>query len=237
MSSSVQTLLNAVVDELGIMRPSGYVGGADVASRQLVALLHAVGDYIVSQAEWQALILQGTIATVAGTADYALPSDWTAFIDETQWNSTQRAPMSGPRNQRDWAQVEGSGVNIGPYFAQQLRGNRVRLQPTPTSVETLTYYYLSGNWVSLAAGGSAERVASDNDTCIWLDDRMIVLGVKAYWLRSKRLSYDEEMDQFEKRIISERAANRGSKTLSMDPRESQGYGQTGFIIPVGSWPL
>ena len=48
-SSVIKILLDTVVDELGILRPSAYVGAQDIQGRQLLALFHQTGDYLVNQ--------------------------------------------------------------------------------------------------------------------------------------------------------------------------------------------
>jgi hypothetical protein len=232
-SSTLATILNAVYDELGLPRPAAYVGNSDGAVRQMLAHFVAMGDKLVGEHEWQGLITSAALTTVAGSPQYALPADFDGFIDETQWNTSARARVGGPRNQRDWAQVEGAGVNIGPYFAQQIRNNLITLQPLPTSIQTLSYYYLSAYWVLTGTPAvKAYRPLSDSDVTIWLDDRMQITGTKYRWLRSKGLDYTEERDEYMDRVKQLISSDRGAKTLSLDPTESQGYGQTGFVIPI-----
>lgn len=231
--SVIKILLDTVVDELGILRPNGYVGAQDIQARQLVALFHQVGDYIVDQADWQVLIKMGLFNTAPNTQAYALPADWVAFIDETMWNRTAKVKVHGPRNQSDWAAADAIRVGSGPYFVQQLRNDQIFLQPVPTDYHQISYYYLSGDWIQTATGHD-DRATSDNDKTVWSDDRMIIMGVKAAWLRSKRLSYDEEAKQFEDQIRANASIDRGAQDLSMDPSQQQAP-PYGVMVPAGNW--
>src|SRR5574343_1555210 len=147
MGSSVPPILDTVSDELGLPRPTGYGGGYDIQQRQLVALFHAIGDYLVGEHDWQVLVAKHSFNTVNATASYALPTYYASMVDDTMWDTTQKVKVDGPRSQPDWAEVEGWGVSVGPYYTYQIRGDLLYLQPTPSSVRTITYYYLASAWV------------------------------------------------------------------------------------------
>lgn len=237
-SSVIKILLDTVVDELGILRPSAYVGAQDIQGRQLLALFHQTGDYLVNQNDWQALIKEALFNTSPGIIQYGLPGDFAGMIDETMWNNTLKVSVPGPRNQSDWAAIEALH-RTGPRFAQHLRADKINLQPAPDGYYQIYYYYLSSSWVFSAASGTAayyDRAKSDLDKVVWYDDRLIISGVKAAWLRAKRLSYDEEWDLFQQQIRKNIEVDRGAQTLSMDPSTAGlTTNPTGLVIPAGNW--
>jgi hypothetical protein len=228
-----QTLTD-VCGELGVNAPSNFVGNADLSAKQFVAIAQTSGDLLLAEFNWQALITKYTFATVNGTEAYALPADFDSFIDETQWNLSSRWPVQGPRSQRDWAQVEGFTVNIGPYFAQQLRGAQLLLQPIPTSAQTIFYYYLSKNWITNAGPTQsidASRLDNDLNLTVY-PDNLLKMAVKYRWLRAKRMSYDEEYEDYTDALQDAITSDRGARTVSLDPG---GYNQqwgTGIVVPV-----
>jgi hypothetical protein len=133
-------------------------------------------------------------------------------------------------DQPDWAQNEFGLVSVSPYYRQQLRGLNLYLQPTPASTTTLNYYYVSKNWI-IAAGVPASTFAKDSDTFLFRDD-LLVAGLRWRWLRAKRLSYDEERDDYDRLLLAAKAQDRGARTISMDPAREMGMANYGFVIPI-----
>lgn len=229
---SLASVLQQVADEVGVTRPSVNAPvAADTSTQQFVALLKRAGEELIRGFDWSVLLTSGTISTVDGQEAYDMPDDFARFVDETQWNSSTRMPLFGPLNQPNWSQNEFGMVNVGPFFQQQLRGNVLYLQPTPSSVATINFYYVSKNWIYSGGGTTtASTFGLDADTFLFRED-LLAQSLKWRWLRAKRLSYDEEKDEFDRLLIEARAEDRGARTLSMDPRREQ-WPQFGFIVPI-----
>lgn len=231
---SLGSLLRQAADEVGITRPSVNAPQAvDTGTQQMVALLKRAGEDLISKFEWSALITGGTLTTVAHQAAYAVPADFDRFVDETQWQSSSRVPLYGPLNQQDWARNEFGAVTVGPYYRQQLRGNSLYLQPTPSAAgQTVAFYYISSNWIQQSGDPTqpSTSFAADADTFL-LPEALLLASVKWRLLRAKRLSYDEERDEFDRLLVSAQAQDRGARTLSMDPQGAR-EGRFGFVIPI-----
>lgn len=228
---SLLTVLQAVSDEVGVTRPSVNAPvAADISTQQFVALLKRAGEELLEAFDWSALITTGTVTTVSGTASYPVAADFNRFVDETQWNTSGRVPLFGPMNQPDWAQNEFGMVNVSPYYRQQLRGSSLYLQPTPSSAQTINFYYISKNWI-VAGGVASSTFSLDSDTFLFRED-LLVASLKWRWLRAKRLSYDEERDEFDRLLMAAKAQDRGARTVSMDPAREQGMANYGFVVPI-----
>jgi hypothetical protein len=140
-------------------------------------------------------------------------------------------PLFGPLNQPNWAQNEFGMTNVGPFFQQQLRGTTLYLQPTPSSVQTIDFYYVSKNWIYQGGGATTgSTFTADSDTFLFREE-LLIQSLKWRWLRAKRLSYDEERDEFDRLLLRAQAEDRGARSLSMDPSREQ-WPQFGYIVPI-----
>lgn len=238
-SSTVQTILDAVHDELGLNRPQGYVGSTDVQSRQMVALFHAVGDRLTTDYPWQALIKQHTYTGVPGTIQTwrSLPADFNGFVDETLWNTSSRVPVES-REIDDYAAVEASAVTATPYPAQMLKANEIVMQPADGNSNSFSFYYTSSYWVCIgttqASFAYTDRATADSDRTVYADDRLLISGVKYQWLRAKRLSYDEEFAEYKSRLRSNMGSDQARSALSLIPGRGSNI-KAGIVVPVGNW--
>jgi hypothetical protein len=229
---TLQSIVYQVCDEVGLNRPGAIVAATDTQTMQLRALLLRSGQKLVERYEWSGLIVDLTFPTVISTPNYAMPADFNRFVDDTQWNQSNRVPLFGPQNQQDWAQNEFGMINVGPFFRQQLRGSSLWLQPTPQSVQNIGQYYVSNYWIQQAAGPLAATFASDNDTFPAFTDELLCASLKWRWLRAKGLSYDEEKDDYQKLLAESFVQDRGSRNLSLDPQREQFKPRYGFVVPI-----
>lgn len=231
-------IINRVCDDVGLNRPLAPITAqTDRQTLQLLALLRAAGDDLITDFDWQALIQVATITTVAGTQNYALPTDWARSVTETEWFTTAKVPLFGPLNDKDFAQNAYGLINVGPYYRYQIKQGGIYLQPVPTtSGQTLNYVYVSSYWVRNFASATSTYTngasfVSDSDL-FNLNEQLLFLGARWRWRRAKGLAYDEEKDEYDRESYRARADDRGSRSLDADPAGEVFNMQTGFIVPV-----
>jgi hypothetical protein len=95
------------------------------------------------------------ITTVAGTASYALPSDFMALISlETQINGSNVYLRQYNQQERPWLRniSDWSLASMCPMY--RLRGNNLDFAPVPNAVYTVNMYYIP----------SAPQLVNDTDT-------------------------------------------------------------------------
>jgi hypothetical protein len=195
------TLLSIVrdaTDRLGITRPTSVFASTDQQVLTLLGLAQEEGKDLAKRHTWQALQTEHTFSTANGTASYALPSGFDAFIKETVFNRTRRRRMYGDLTPEQWQETQSSLVTmVNPAF--RIRANLFYISPTPTSIETITYEYLSKNWCQSDALVGQSAWAADTDTGI-LDEELMTLGLKWRWKKSKGLDYAEDFTSYEIRV-------------------------------------
>jgi len=209
---------NALREISGFDVPGTIVGNQNETAVTVLAVLRREGMRL-RKFNWDALIAEGTIATVAGQASYARPDDFRHFANTSQWDRTNNLRLRGPTTPAEWqflkGSVTGSTGTIERWF--RVKGRQIFIHPTPeTDNETIAYEYYSTNWVVVQSDGStAAEITSDNDTVL-LDDEVLTLGVKWRFLKAKGIPWEAEYREYEDMVQSLLGQNGGSPVVALD---------------------
>jgi hypothetical protein len=92
-----------------------------------------------------------------------------------------------------------------------------------TTAEYLGMEYISKYWVRDNSGTSKSSFTVDTDTCVF-PDRLMVLGLKLKYMRAKGFDVGSMAEpgslvyEYEGELSRAKVADKGAKTLSMNPR-------------------
>ena len=189
---------NALTEIGGFQIPSSFYGSTDATARQCVSLVVREGMTLEREHRWSSLITSTTITTVSGTASYALPSDFRAFANMSQWDRTNSIPLIGPTTAHTWQFLKSglsASATINRWF--RVQNGYIYIHPTPSSADTLAYDYYSKSWIIKQADSSyVSAFNSDNDT-LRLDEELVTLGLKWRFLQAKGMPYQPEYAEYE----------------------------------------
>ena len=210
---SLLEVCTAVADECGFAAPSQIIGSADDTAVQLLALANKSGR-LLARKPWQVLQKEHTFSTVDATADYALPSDFGWYINDTVWDRTDYWKMRGSLSPSEW-QVYKSGIATStPRSRFRVKAGRLYIDPTPSSVRSIVLEYVSKQWASNSTGDTfAVAFAADTDTTRF-DELLLQLDLTWRYLARKGLAYAEEKAEAEAQIELALAHDTPSPTLS-----------------------
>jgi hypothetical protein len=218
--SAVLSIVTRACDELTLPRPSVVVASTDPQVRQLLALLHQEGRYLMKggmkKHNWSFLRTLYTFPTVASTATYAVPSDFDRMIDDTFWDQTNDRKVSGPDTPQvdRWRQQSISGP-VGIHKNFRVVGSNVQLFPTPDAVATMGYEYVSNKWARKADATAQTEFLLDTDTSVF-DPYLMILGLKWRFLVAKGLDASAakmEYDDYYEGCVS---GDSAGETLMLD---------------------
>lgn len=217
------TICQNVADEIGIPRPTAVIGSSDPQIRQLLRIANRVGDTLYKAHEWTILQRLHSFNTVASTAEYALPSDFGHFIDNTAWDSTNYWDMRGPLSPQEWA-VRKYGIIGASAFRKRWRLKRTAsgntdtffIDPTPTTADALVYEYLSNGWVIKNSDSTVTNAwVADADTTVF-DEYLFEMGMIWRWQSRKGFDVTIDLPDFENELEKAIARDGGSQTLSLN---------------------
>ena len=87
---SLLTIIQNVMLEIGLPRPTTAFTSEDKSVRQIIALANREGNELYSYNDWAVLQKRSTITLVAGQSVYNLPSDFGRIINRTLWDTSNR---------------------------------------------------------------------------------------------------------------------------------------------------
>lgn len=218
--SSVKEIVQRACDELTLPRPTAVIGASDPQARQLLALLHQEGRYLmkggIKKHNWSFLRTLYTFPTVASTSTYAVPSDFDRMIDDTFWDQTNNTKVMGPDVPAvdRWRQQSVSG-SVGIHKNFRVVGSNVQLYPTPDAVATMGYEYISTKWARSNASVAQSEFLADTDTSLF-DPYLLILGLKWRFLAAKGLEASAAKLEYDDYYESTVAGDSAGETLRLD---------------------
>lgn len=181
---SLLKIIQTACAELALPQPNAALGSSEKSVLKLVAFVRATCDVLLSEYDWQELTTQYELATKPGRASYPFPADSDRFVSGTIFDSGSRWELTGALTSRQWARLRTNNAITQPYTQYKIEGNQIHLIPTPENSSTITYEYISSNYViDPATGQTKSDFEIDSDVCLF-DYRTVVFGVKYRWLAS-----------------------------------------------------
>ena len=234
---SLLTIIQAVADRIGIVRPTAAIGSSDSQVRNLLGLIQQEGKDLAVRYNWSALTKEKTFtATATAAQSGALPTDFDRFINGSMWNRTRDNCIEGPLSAQDWQAIQATvAPNVTEAF--RVRGSSLLITPTPTAGDSYAYEYVSTYWCGTAASTEPGLTEFANDSDIsYVKDELLILGVIWRFQKARGLDYGESMQSYE--ISVKRAIDRdGGAGVLMMGGPSSYYHAPKARVPDGSWDL
>lgn len=232
---SLLTVIQKSCRLLSIPVPLEVVNSTDTQVQQLYELANEEGNELAGAADWQVMRKQHTFTTVATPAQTsAIPTDWDRFIANSFFNRSQMRSVIGPITPQQWQAIQAQPQLNRVFLAFIERDNQFLVTPTPAAGETIAYEYVTKNWVYSDDVVPVARsdYEADTDTS-YLDEKLIVLGVRWRFLKSKGLEFGEDFRTYQTERNQKMARDGGNGMITTT-------GDNQFLLspnlPIGSFP-
>jgi hypothetical protein len=217
------SIIQDTFDEVGFPRPSSVAGNTDQLARQALALLNREGKQLAREFDWSVLEREYTFATVSGTAEYALPSDYDHFSNDTQWDRTRLTPLMGPTSPQAWQEVKSGLVGTGAYYrrwrvkrAAATLGQKFVLDPTPTSSgDTIAFEYISNFWATDTLGTTGKSAMTVDTDLPLIPEHLLIMGLRWRILSAKGLEYGDQLSEYQTAVMTATGRDKGAPKLSL----------------------
>jgi len=214
-------IINQVAVEVGLDAEADPYSSEDKNMIKLQYLLNTAGTELVMLYPWAILRKEATITT-DGSESYALPSDFSYKIDQTDWNRTADLPMAGPLSAQDWSFILGRGLSADTFYASfRLMENEVYILPTSVASGTdIRYEYLSRNWVSTNSTTIAPALdeISVGTNAPLFEPLIIQRYLKVKWYESIGADSTKAQADFDQAFMFWAGKDKGGKILSLARR-------------------
>jgi len=231
-------VLTQVAGELGLPQPATVVGLSDVQSIQLLSLLNSAGNELLLYYPWEQFAKQFTITLLTATESYALPTDYSYFRDQTQWDATNHWPLLGPKSAQEWAWLKNSFVATLPRMRYRIQQDLFKVFPIPTGAGPFsTFYmeYISRYWVRATASATPDKdmITLDTDV-LHYEPWLLVKFVKFKFYELKGFKTAGVQADFMRVFENLTGKDTGAEKLSLSPNFQTPY-IGAWSIPDGSW--
>jgi hypothetical protein len=234
-NSSVLELVKAFAREYALPPPAIIQGGGDAGALQLRELLMTVGEFIWEKTNWQECSIRSTFTSVAGEDQGLIstlfPRQFAHIVPNTFWNVTARIKFTGPVLDANW-QNQKALMGTSPLYRFKIYGGRLYVTQTMPAGHELSLFYKSRSWITDGVDLKPTFTA-DTDSSVF-SDRLMKLGLRAFWLRIKQMPHRFEMEQFEDAVAAEGSINTIRPIMSLDEGTLPTFG---IAIPLGGWTV
>lgn len=155
-----------------------------------------------------------------GQSDYILPADFQRPIDGSLWDRSRYWQMRGPMSPQEWQLFKSSLIGKASIqrrfrFRRIAGQTRFSIDPVPTdNGSIMVFEYVSSAWCQSAALAPQTSWQADDDTGL-LEEYLIELGTRWRMLRRLGMSYNEELDEYDREVSKALAHDGGAAVLSL----------------------
>lgn len=215
-------IVNRALQELGLPSVLSIESeSGDRTAFQLAGLINALGSQIAKAHDWQFMEKTAEFEGDGVKTEFDLPADFGRQVNQTQWSSKNKRPMSGPMNAQGWSWIQYGIVSVGVYYRYRILGNKMHVFPTPEPGEKFHFYYISKFWVVNESNPAGpvwrDHIEQDSDIAVF-DFDLMVAGAKFKIWSAKGMNSTELAQEFNYLLGAERSQNQGAPVISLDRR-------------------
>jgi len=245
---SVLAVVSQAMVEMGLPKPVQIVGSPDQTVQQMLSLLNRAGSDMVIGYPWEQLtkeymfntgnctvVTEGSVSIMV----QPLPSDWSYFLDQTQWDRTNHWPLLGPKTAQEWQWLKGGLLSSGPRIRYRVVGGNLELFPgafpPAQPYSDIAMEYVADTWLkSTQTTNTFYSLVQDDTDLILFDPWVLSAYLKLKYWEAKGLDTTAYSKDFVAVWEARIGKNKGAPVLTLAPRaRSMLIGINN--IPDGSW--
>lgn len=236
MLGNALQIARQAASELGLTPPLELVTSPEQTSIQLLALLNAAGNELVSYYDWEFLLKKHVVTTEAGKSAYPRPADYARQINQTVWDKSNRRPAAGPLSPQSWQILTNATTTMGPFVRYRVAGRNTEFLPVPSKDGLeYNYQYISNGWVQDYAFPDKFGAFAVHDLdVIQFDFWVMVKFLKLKLWQAKGLDTTSLMADFSRAFDAATGQDHGAPVLNLS-----GGGSAPWIsshnLPDGNW--
>ena len=194
---SLLKIVKSVMDSNGWPTVTSSVSASqDQNMRQCMALANKALENTSYSKNWVCLTREHTFDTVDGQSEYPLPIDFHHLVAPSAVDATSYYELKGAQTPIQWYRnlLNGNGqwytgFRIDPFLKM------FRITPTPTSIRTLMFMYVTKYIAMDSDGVPITQYTQDGDESV-VDEGLVELDLTWRWRQKKGLDFTAEMAEY-----------------------------------------
>jgi hypothetical protein len=188
----------------------------------LIYYLKRSGRALAKERSWSHLTNEFTFNTANGQAVYPLPSDFRGMVDQSGWNRTKAYPLAGPVSPQEWQFMKAVPVAGNLFTTVRFQGGQIEIIPTPSSVETIAFEYLTTSWVrpNLQTSPTSDLPAAADDV-VCFDPALVVAMLKLEFLKNNSFDTTAAQQDYDRLLLQVKNDDAPSRVLFLGARRSR----------------
>ena len=210
-----QKAVTDVMKVIGLNAPTSIADSTDRTAQQFWVLATEVGQQLLDEFTWQALVREFTITTTAAT-EYPLPDDFNSFYNDANWNRTNRQPLIGSLSEDEWQMLKATnlgGTSIAMQY--QIANDNVVFNYVGDVGQTIVIPYNSRAWCVAADGVTYQDNLILNDDVVLYDPQLFKAALKVAWEVSKKFDTSASLAEYNRVLAAAKAKDSPARTLSL----------------------
>jgi len=210
------TILKIVQDALVSMNqtsPAGVYDSQDGNAVMMGSLANQVGPLLTDIYSWQQFNATFTVTGNGITTDFPLPSGLSRFIGNTGWSVTNRRPVQIVSDSE--AAAVAAWIGNTPFLSPACRvvDDVMRFVSAPANLESITFQYVSRNWVLDADTVTEKEELTANLDKPRHDSLLFTFALKLKWAQVRGLASAQFQQDFNDRFSQITTRNQMANTL------------------------
>lgn len=229
----LKTAMDNAAVECSLSVPSLFAVNTDDSYAQLRRYMYQAAGEMLQRVDWASLTLDGTI-TGDGGATYALAGDFLRLTrtddpdDPAVWSDSMRRVFSPVTSNGQMTVIQSYGPT--PTYGYRVVGSNIEFTQNIAVDETITYSYVSKNWIS--SSGTAVATWADDADLTYLPLRLIELGVTWRWMRKRGMEFASYQGELETELSRYANDDRGIRKINFGQRAYGGSPYRNLPVPT-----
>lgn len=212
---TVLTACQQAAVKLNQTQPTSVFSTTDAFAAELALAANEAAEVILGGYDWQKLITLATIVGDATSTAFSLPTDYDRMLKKAKVHSTtwQNAVFVAAKDQDDWLYTKDIGIT-GTPGKWIILGGQFQVFPAMAVGENARFYYISNKICGPGTTLTKTSFTDDSDV-LFINEKLLRLGIIWRWRANKRMEYAEDMNNFEIAMAEVYGGDKGSKILTV----------------------